>query len=294
MSKDDDLLSHFMDMHEDSSPERNVPQRAPFTYMGSKLRSIPNLMKHLPVRKSWIDHFCGSGVVTINRPICQNEVMNDRFGGITAFYRCLQNPEKRQALIDRVDATVRSREEFLHCRQTWVTETDDVERAAKWYYVIALSVMGKGVCYGRSIKSSRNPLLTGLELFNPVHHRLRSVNVENLDFEVCFKDYDFEEAVHYCDPPYIGTETSFYAGGGWNRDELERLLRCIANAKGFVALSGYHDDQIDKKSFWTKKVQWKVKQRAEPNVFNESNGKEGHEHRNPQGIDAIEWLWIKD
>lgn len=290
----DELFDAFMDFQDEESPDRTVPERAPFGYLGAKTRSLKYMMKHIPVRRIWVDHFCGSGVVTLNRPRCPSEIMNDRYGGIIAFYRCLRDPEKKQQMLHHLQLMPKSREEFIFCRKTWVTEQDDVIRAAKWYYIMQQSMLHKGHCFGRSKGSSRNPMLNSMELFEPVHHRLQNVTLENLDFEVCFKDYDRDDTVHYFDPPYIDSEVSFYDGASWNRDDVDRLLRCVANAKGFCAVSGYYDTQIDKFPHWTKHVQWDVVQKAEPNAFSEDNKKAQHAHRNPQQTKVTEHLWIKD
>jgi DNA adenine methylase len=297
-SQDDDLLAELMGLHNDthvSKPERTDIQRAPFGYVGGKSKSIKHLSQYLPYRQKWIDHFCGSGVVTLNRQESSLEVMNDRYGGIVCFYRCLQNKQKLNQLIERLEATPAcSREEFYHCRDTWCVETDDVERAAKWFYMIRISMLGKGQAFGRQV----NPPVTinlpkSLKLFEPIHHRLRNVIIENLDFRTCHKDFDGPSAVHYFDPPYIGTDSGIYDGSTWTRDDLSDLLRICEGSQGFVALSGYPDEQIDACTFWTDRHTWEVAVMAEPSAFNEENSKaQFKDIKNTKGY-ATEVLWIK-
>jgi DNA adenine methylase len=295
---DDDLESMLLGIHDDHHEEkadRQDIQRAPFGYLGSKFKSIHQLKKHLPYSAKWVDHFTGSGIVTLNRQESELEVMNDRYSGIVAFYRCLQDKTKLKALLDRLNlAPQSSREEFYYCKNTWCDEIDDVERAAKWFYMVRLSVMGKGHCFGRQVNPPVGfPLAGSLELFWPIHYRLRRVIIENLDFETCFKDYDSENCVHYCDPPYIGTDPGIYAGSSWTRDDLARLLRCCEKARGFVALSGYADEQIDACTFWSKRVTWKIASMAETNAFSEENNKAQYRDIK-QKTEVEEVLWIKD
>lgn len=290
----DDLLNDLLGFDEgNKKPKRTEIERAPFNYLGSKFALINELQKHLPVRRKWIDHFCGSGVVTFNRPESPIEVMNDRYGGVVAFYRCLQNPKKAAQLVERLKFLPYSREEFDHCATTWVTEEDDVERAAKWYTMVRLSVYGKGHSFARITNSGViNPVDKSLELFMPIHHRIRKVIIENLDVMQCLKDFDSIDAVHYFDPPYVNADQGAYEHK-WNRNKLEALLDGIARAQGFCALSGYEDEQISGRKFWTKKLKFKVKVGAEMRAFTEENHKSTH--GNVVQTDSVEEvLWIKD
>jgi len=296
--KTDDLLSDLLDIHDDhnTQTDRTEIQRAAFGYMGGKNKSIPYLNKYIPVRKKWLDHFCGSCVVTLNRPESEFEMINDRYGGLVNFYRCLQDKKKLKQLLERLDACPgASREEFYYCKNTWCDEVDDVERAAKWFYMIRLSMLGKGQAFGRGTNPpGYYPLPKSLELFWPIHYRLRNVTIENLDFETCFRDFDGISAVHYFDPPYIGTDSGIYVGDAWTRDDLSRLLKCCEKAEGFVALSGYADEQIDSCKFWTNRITWEVAIMAEPHAFSETNYKaEMKDIKEGKGR-AKEVLWVKD
>lgn len=292
MTDHGDLFDDLFGMEEEEVRRKEV-QRAPYGYVGAKYRSIAHLMKHLPYRYKWVDHFGGSGVVTLNRNESKLEVFNDRYSGVSCFYRCLQKKDTCDALIERLKLTCHSREEFYYCRDTWMRETDTVERAAKWFFMMRTSVISKGHCYARSTNSL--PPITlpkALELFYPVHYRFRDVIVENLDFEVCFNDFDSHNCVHYFDPPYLETDTGIYSGS-WTEKDLKRLLNCIENAKGFCALSHYPHKLIDSQPFWTKKEVWHVPITAEVRAFSKENYKENY--KNVQQTDfAKEVLYIKE
>jgi DNA adenine methylase len=298
-NQDDDLLAALMGIHHDTheeKPERTDIQRAPFGYVGGKSKSIKYLNKHLPYRQKWIDHFCGSCVVTLNRQESPLEVINDRYGGLVAFYRCLQNKLKISQLIERLEIVpAMSREEFYHCRDTWCTETDDVERAAKWFYMVRVSMLGKGKAFGRQVNPPVSiSLPKSLELFLPIHHRLRNVIIENLDFRTCHKDFDGPSTVHYFDPPYINTDPGIFEGSTWTRDDLADLLRICERSQGFVALSGYPDEQIDACPFWTARHTWEVSIMADPSAFSEENSKAQFKDIKSTKDKATEVLWIKN
>ena len=281
MSDYDETVRSLLELEEPVHEiDRQTIIRAPFAQPGGKNLSIKYLMQYLPYRNKWIDHFCGSGVVTLNRKPSSLEVMNDRYGGIIAFYRCLRDETKLKALIDWLDTTVHSREEFYTCRDTWCIETDDIVRAAKWYYMIRYSVLGKGHAFGRSLKTVPiTNIRDQLEHFPKIHARIRYVQIENLDFETCFRDFDSEDTVHYFDPPYIGTDPGVYEHK-WNRNDLARLIKCCHDSKGFVALSGYDDSQIQQESFWTRRESWPVKMKS--NIEDKNT------------VRRTECLWIKE
>lgn len=257
----DDLLRDLLDCHEDTKPERNEIQRAPFGYIGGKSESVKHLNKLLPVRDAWCDHFSGSCVVTLNRPESKLEVINDRYSGIINFYRCLRDKAKLDKLMSWLEFTVNSREEFLDCRDTWATETDDVTRAAKWFYMVRNSINSCGRSWARSLTGVgfRNRIPSSLELFLPIHFRIKNAQIENMDAELCAKEYDSHGCVHYFDPPYLDTDcTSYLTPEKWRESNLESLLRTIGGLKGFVALSHYDNKLINSQSYWCKKHSWNV------------------------------------
>jgi DNA adenine methylase len=301
MENDDfNLLDDLMDMHDDDHQDeikRNVIERAPFGYIGSKFKSVRTILPVLPYGKTWVEVFCGSAVMTLNRQQSQIEVINDRYGGVVPFYRCLRDPVKMQQMIDWLELTQHSREEFYDCRNTWCAEEDDVIRAAKWYYMIQCSVVSMGKTFGRNTQTPGNMVKSvsaRLELFPIIHQRLKNVSVENLDFEICMRDFDNHNAVFYLDPPYINT-LNVYKSPKWTENDLDRLLNTIKHTKGFVALSGYANEQIDSCPFLKRKLTWELPVMAESKGFVEGSSKEHHKDIRGHKMQYVtEVLWIKE
>lgn len=292
----DDLLNDLLDLGEDDvrSTNRTAYERAPFGMPGGKTNSLKYILPHLPVRNKWIDHFGGSGVISWNYPDVDIMVYNDRYSGVVAFYRCLQS-RRYTELLERLEYLTPplSREEWIHCRANWCHETDDVERAAKWFYMIKNSVIGKGQSFARSTNSK--PPITlpnALKLFEPLHYKLQHFQIENLDWRTCVRDYDSDGCVHYFDPPYVATDSGIYAHK-WSRLDLRELLKTISNIRGFAALSGYPDSDIDNCDFWTDRISWEVPISSEVMAFTDENYKKGHDFKSEYGT-ATEVLWIKD
>lgn len=237
----EELMRIYADL-DDAPVTRESYLRSPFNYPGNKKDSLEHILPLLPYEEVWVDVFGGTGVVTLNRRPSKMEVFNDRWSGIVAFYRCIRDTKKLDQLAERVRLTLHSREEFMWCKATWENCDDDVERAARWYYMMQSSFACRGKFFGRILSPSTpiaNKIYECLECWGDVHNRFRTVQVENLDFRECFKDYDSPRTVFYVDPPYY--DGNIYAIGFTKQDHVELMDR-VFKVQGFVAVSGYMND----------------------------------------------------
>jgi DNA adenine methylase len=253
-----DLFSLFQVLDQGTNV-REQYVRAPFGWPGSKWRSLDHILPELPYRQRYCEPFGGSGKVLLARNACDFEVLNDRYAGVTCFYRVLKDAEKLNLLIARLEDHCYSREEFIWCRDTWKTCSDDIERAARWYYTIKCSFGSQGRNFGRSLDSAMMPKAyhNNIKLFPKCSQRLRHVYIENLDWRQCLRDYDHPEMVWYLDPPYYKVTKGMFEIEMPNEDHIEMLDR-IQHLKGFVAVSSYPNDVYNKYA-WDKMVRWTVR-----------------------------------
>ena len=107
------------------------------------------------------------------------------------------------ALKEELKYLLGSREMFFQfLNGTFIT---DIQKAAQFLFLITRSFGGKGNTFGTVKKScggaskSQRNILTKIDA---IHERLDKVMIENRDFEKLIKQYDFEDAFFYCDPPY--------------------------------------------------------------------------------------------
>lgn len=290
-----DLLNAFSDLERQSETEnRDKVLRAPFAYPGGKSRSVRAILPELPYTDVYIEPFGGSGAVLLARHSSKLEVFNDRYSGVVAFYRCLANHKKTDALIERLDLTVHAREEFVYAKANWQKVEDDVERAALWYYMVTYSFASLGRNFGRSI-TSRSPmsqkLANRLKLLPLIHERFRNVQVENLDWFDCMKDYDQPTAVFYCDPPYVDAHRGTFKHE-MSVDDHRHFLDFVFNCQAFVAVSGYANPLYDNQA-WDNRLEWDSFVSIRPAAFTESNYKKQFEHLSKRES-VKEVLWIKE
>lgn len=272
--------------------EREKVVRAPFPWPGGKTKSLKNILPHLPYRTSYIEPFGGSGAVLLARQPSDLEVFNDRYSGITVFYRCLRDSQKSRDLVNRLSAILHSREEFVWCKETWENCDDEVERAARWYYTIMFSFGSIGRNFGRGTgdnaqlaQKTANHVLE----FDQLHARLRQVVIENQDYKNILHDFDNPDAVFYLDPPYYKVYKGTYKCEIPD-EEHKVMLNHIMEMQGFVALSGY-DNELYNKYDWDATYQWEAGVAIKPMAFHDSNNKETETQ---QRETTTETLWIKE
>lgn len=266
--------------------------KEPFGYLGCKAALVKDILPHLPQRSKYIEHFGGTGVILLNRQPSKLEVFNDASSGVTAFFKCCADPILIQKLCGRVRYMIRSREEFVWCRDTWQDYTDTVERAARWYYMLQNSFNKKCRIFRRSTSDNGidAALDSNLPRFYPVHERIKKVYIENLDWRVSFKDFDSDDAVHYMDPPYYLQENP-YPEKFTKADHAEMLER-IFDMSGFVAVSGYDSDLYSKYK-WDEIHRFSHKKKAIGNVNLDSNNREHLEYLMNATTNSTECLFIK-
>lgn len=293
----EDLFYLFEQMDRTSETKgKDTYIRAPFGYPGGKSRSLGQLLHHLPVRRSYIEPFGGSGVVLLNRPVSKLEVYNDRYGGVVAFYRCLQREDLLDSLVDRLDLTIGAKEEWIWCADSWKDQAlDDVERAARWFYMHTYSFSNKGRCWGRQTKSQSmaGKVRDKLSSFAELHRRFKKVQVENQDWRECIRDYGSQDAVFYHDPPYL-YEVSYSKiyDNGMREEDHRQLLEAIFETPGFHAISGYASPLYEEMD-WDGRHEWEVYVSVGGRAYVEGNNK-AHLKDKEDAKRATEVLWIKD
>lgn len=297
---DVNLLNLFFSLDDSSDIRENQVSRAPLGYPGCKEKSADEILPRLPHRNAYIEPFGGSGIVLFKRKESNLEVYNDKYGGITCFYKCLQHPKKHRELIDRLQFVVHSREMFVWARDTWDSQDiyDDVDRAVRWWLMHQMSFAKKEKTFGRST-SGRNQtgsaLRNNLQWFEPVHRRLTNVIIENQDWRQIVKDFDRDDAVFVFDPTYLGCTRSIYKHEMTKIEHVELCERAM-RMKGFVALCGF-DNEATKDVYdrydWDEIHVWEVDTQMAGLAFTEENNLAGKEGQIKRGA-ARESLWIRD
>jgi len=294
MAADQNLINLLMGLDGDDRGRDKI-LKAPFGYPGGKSRCVKHILPRLPQTDRYVEAFGGAGSVLLSRRSSKLEVLNDRYSGVTDFYKVLRDPMLYREMVKWLDLTCHSREEFVNCKATWENCRDPVERAARWYYMIRTSFGALGRNFGRATSPKAKfagAAQVNLKYFPELHKRLFNVTIENQDWEQCLVDYDHKDTVFYLDPPYLGVNSGTYKYE-LTDDRHHRLADQIFKLKGFVALSGYPGTMYDDLD-WDETYEWEVAtsiasvKGAPATAGGVGNGK-GDDVRLP----ATECLWIK-
>ncbi len=189
---------------------------------------------------SYIEPFGGGGWILFYKDKWADlEIYNDLDGRLVNLFRIVKyHPE---ALKEELRYLLGSREMFMQfIKMDGIT---DIQRAAKFLFLITRSFGGRGETYGTVKKSSGGASKSQgniLLKIDAIHKRLDKVLVENRDFEKLISQYDHAGAFFYCDPPYTfgcGYETTS------TKDfDHERLREKLGNIEGRFLLS-YDDSE---------------------------------------------------
>lgn len=219
-----------------------------FNYFGGKFNHIDFILKRLPDTRAYIEVFGGSAAILLNKKPTRIEAYNDVNLTVVNFFRTLR--DKRDELCEAIYLTPYSLDEYKNSFLT-MNEGTDVERARKFYVVVNQSFNANtarltgwkmSTVESRAlISEALNRWLSKINNLGPVIERLKQVQICNYDFRQIFEKFDDDQALFYCDPPYmhdVRATNNEYNFEMTNEDHIE-LLELARTAKAKVAISGY-------------------------------------------------------
>lgn len=228
---------------------------SPLIWFGGKQRLARRIAALLPPHLVYVEPFGGAASVLLSKAPSRLEVYNDRDDALVNFFRVLRDqPEELERLL-RLSPF--SRSEFTAAVDAWRTGfrdiADPIERARLFWVRIEQSFAGSpigvgwaGEFRGRRRGSRAKTSWTKLGRIIVCAERLRTVQIENLDWRACLDRYDGPDACFYLDPPYEpSTRKPNRQKGGkaythdLTADDHEELVDRVRDLEGSVLLSGY-------------------------------------------------------
>jgi DNA adenine methylase len=222
---------------------------SPIKWVGGKSRLRKQIIQLLPAHTCYIEPFCGAAWVLFAKPPSQVEIINDIDGELINFFRVVK--DQPEDLMRAFEWELVSRAAFERLAHMDSTTLNPVERAHRFYYLI-MAGWGGELNYPRFQTSVTdgghgNRLIGALETLRqrlePVHRRLQTVIIENLDWRVCIERYDRPGVVMYIDPPYPGNGVN-YVHNMRDWDDHYALADQLLAAKCKWILSSYDNPEI--------------------------------------------------
>lgn len=222
---------------------------SPFKWVGGKSRLRKYIIPLLPSHTCYVEPFGGAAWVLLGKQPSDVEVLNDIDQELITFFRVVK--EKPGDLITSFEWELVSRAEFERLATLDSSQLTDVQRAHRFYYLI-MAGWGGELNYPRFQTSITdgghgNRLIGALETLRqrlePVHKRLSTVIIENLDWGKCIDRYDSPTTVMYIDPPYPENGCN-YAHNMRSWEEHVELFRRLEATRGKWIISSYDTPKI--------------------------------------------------
>jgi DNA adenine methylase len=232
------------------------PSRPVLRYHGGKWRIGPWIISHFPKHRVYVEPFMGAASILLRKERVYCEVINDLDGRVVSLFKILRDPDQAEELRRRLELTPYARDEFDLAYEP----TDDPIEAARrmmvrsWMGVSSRGATCKHRTGFRAAVSRRctHPALDWSRLVSCLEawlERLRGVLIESRPAIEVIQRYDVEDAVIYCDPPYLH---GVRGDSGWNcgrayRHEMSdedhvELAEVLRSCAGMVLISGYDSD----------------------------------------------------
>ena len=222
---------------------------SPIKWVGGKSRLRKQIISLLPAHSCYVEPFAGAAWVLFGKSPSDVEVINDMDQELVNFFRVVR--ERPEELIAAFEWELVARAEFERLAGLAPNQLNEIQRAHRFYYLI-MAGWGGELNYPRfqtsiSDGGHGNRLIGALkhlrERIEPVHQRLRTVLIENLDWEECIERYDREKTVLYLDPPYPGNGCNYYHNmRDW--EDHRRLAKRLGQARCQWILSSYDKPEV--------------------------------------------------
>jgi DNA adenine methylase len=222
------------DRHQVSSPLR---------WWGGKKYLLRYIIPLIPPHTCYVEVFGGAGHVFFAKQPSKVEVYNDIDKRLINFFLCLKyHPD---ALVAEIKTLLHSRELFEMYQQQ-IGETD-LQRAARFYFVLKQSFAGKidNFGYGKYPGGAQFNFIQSMA--DGLRKRLKTCQIEQLDFETLIQTYDGRETFFFLDPPYTCSAGEVYKHK-FSVSDHHRLARSLRQVEGKWLL-GYDDSPFIRRKY---------------------------------------------
>lgn len=219
-------------------------RKSPLAWVGGKSKLTSTILPLIPDNQCYVEVFAGAAWVLFRKEPSKVEVINDINGDLTTLYRVIQN--HLEEFIRYFKWSLVSRDEFDRLLRVDESTLTDIQRSARFYYLVKNAFGAKIVNPTFGVANSSKPRLNLLRIeedLSEAHMRLSRVHIENLPYENLIKRYDAEHVFFYIDPPYWNCEND-YGKGLFGKGDFTLLRDTLATCKGKWLVSINNEPQI--------------------------------------------------
>lgn len=212
--------------------------RAPIAGVGSKNTVADEIIKHMPAHEVYIEPFCNTCSILLQKDRVKKEIVNDIDSNITNFFNVLRdNPI---GLYNMCSSWNYGEDTFNHIKNK-EKSNDPTEKAAEFFYLNRASYLATANNF--VVSNNAKSYKEECKRFYSLADRLRDVTVLNRDFKKVIKAFaDNEEALFMCDPPYY-QEGDYYTNNLTLKDHRE-LAKLLSSVKGKAIVCHSYNSKI--------------------------------------------------
>lgn len=211
-------------------------------WIGGKKLLRKEIIKRFPENiKRYVEVFGGAAwVLFYQEKYANEEIYNDINGELVNLF--LMVKYHPNAIAEELKFMLNARQTFLNFSNNQnIGSMTEIQRAARFYYLLKTSYGANMKQYGANCKN----IASYLKDMEAIAQRLSRVSIQNKSFDEILKQYDKENTLFYCDPPYYKTEKKYDTGDFVFDKQQHIILRdLLANIKGKFVLSYNNCDFI--------------------------------------------------
>lgn len=223
--------------HNEDIPEYQSGSKSFLKWVGGKSKLARQIIGLMPAHHCYCEVFGGAGWVLFKKSPSKVEVINDINGELVNLYRIIKHhPEEFTRQFDHL---LIARDEYERFKAVTPSSLTDIQRAARYYYLVRMGYGGKISSHTFSLDSSRPPHINKLKLEEELAHanlRLTNVGIENQHYSRILERFDRPTTLFYLDPPYFGCE-DYYGKGLFSQADFEKLRDQLISIQGKFILS---------------------------------------------------------
>lgn len=234
-----------------------------FNYFGGKFTWCDSLYPYFPPHEHFVDLFCGSAAVSLNKKPSSVETINDCYSEVVNFFRVLR--ESPHQLIRALKLTPVSREEYNH---SWIDDDCTSLEKARRFYVrsrqgfsgLSSQTANKGWCFLGERRYSKQ-WYNGIDNLWQVAEKIKTFQIEHLDYKKLMKRLNSKEVFFYQDPPYLNVcrKSENRYKHDWSENDHRELAALNHKSKALIMISSYDCDLYDELYCDWHKIGMKIK-----------------------------------
>lgn len=216
-----------------------VKMQSFLAYMGGKSLLTGEIIKRMPNHQCYCEVFSGAAWLLFRKEegASRVEIINDINTDLVTLYRVVKH--HLEEFIRYFKWVLVAREEFTRFKSENPESLTDIQRSARFYYLLKSGYAARIKNPSFSIAATSRPRLNLLRIeeeLSAVHLRLARVFIENRPYELLIQRFDKPDTFFYLDPPYYGCE-DYYGDNIFFRKDFEKIRDILSNIQGKFILS---------------------------------------------------------